>query len=85
MAQDVALQKMMVTTQILEEKLQTKEETIFDLQVPHEVTLLSSSDTVMQLINDGESKAVISKKLGMPINKIELIVKFDKIKKREGK
>ena len=43
----------------------------------------SALDTVMELINEGESKAVVSEKLGIPLNKIELIIKFDKLKKRD--
>ena len=43
----------------------------------------SSLDDVMELINAGESKASVSEKLGIPISKIELIIKFDKLKKRD--
>lgn len=43
----------------------------------------SSLDEVMELINLGESKASVSEKLGMPVSKIELIIKFDKLKKRD--
>jgi hypothetical protein len=43
----------------------------------------SSLDSVMELINAGESKAAVSEKLGIPISKIELIIKFDKLKKRD--
>ncbi len=42
----------------------------------------SSLDDVMDLINAGESKASVSEKLGIPVSKIELIIKFDKLKKR---
>ena len=44
---------------------------------------ISSHDEVMQLVEAGESRASISKKLGIPENKIELIIKFDKIKKEK--
>ncbi len=44
---------------------------------------ISSLDSVMELINAGESKAAVSEKLGIPISKIELIIKFDKLKKRD--
>lgn len=40
----------------------------------------SSLDDVMDLINSGESKAFVSEKLGIPLSKIELIIKFDKLK-----
>lgn len=43
----------------------------------------SSLDSVMELINAGESKASVSEKLGIPLSKIELIIKFDKLKKRD--
>jgi len=43
----------------------------------------SSLDEVMELINAGESKASVSEKLGIPVSKIELIIKFDKLKKRD--
>ena len=43
----------------------------------------SALDSVMELINAGESKASVSAKLGIPVNKIELIIKFDKLKKRD--
>jgi len=43
----------------------------------------SSLDEVMTLISAGESKASVSEKLGIPVSKIELIIKFDKLKKRD--
>jgi len=43
----------------------------------------SALDSVMELINAGESKAAVSEKLGIPLNKIDLIIKFDKLKKRD--
>ncbi len=43
----------------------------------------SSLDDVMGFINAGESKASVSEKLGIPVSKIELIIKFDKLKKRD--
>ena len=43
----------------------------------------SSLDDVMELINAGESKASVSEKLGIPVSRIELIIKFDKLKKRD--
>ena len=44
---------------------------------------ISSHDEVMALVDAGESRASISEKLGIPENKIELIIKFDKIKKEK--
>jgi hypothetical protein len=43
----------------------------------------SSLDEVMSLINAGESKASVAEKLGMPVSRVELIIKFDKLKKRD--
>ena len=43
----------------------------------------SSLDDVMSLINAGESKVSVSEKLGIPVSRIELIIKFDKLKKRD--
>ena len=43
----------------------------------------SSLDAVMERINAGESKASVSEKLDIPLSKIELIIKFDKLKKRD--
>ena len=43
----------------------------------------SALDSVMEQINAGESKAAVSEKMGIPLNKIELIIKFDKLKKRD--
>ena len=43
----------------------------------------SSLDAVMERINAGESKASISEQLNIPISKIDLIIKFDKLKKRD--
>ncbi len=42
----------------------------------------SYSDEVMTLINRGESKASVAEKLNIPLSKIELIIKFDKLKKK---
>ena len=44
---------------------------------------ISSHDEVMALVESGESRAVIAEKLDIPENKIELIIKFDKIKKEK--
>ena len=43
----------------------------------------SSLDAVMERINAGESKASVSEELDIPLSKIELIIKFDKLKKRD--
>ena len=43
----------------------------------------SSLDAVMERINAGETKASVSEALHIPQSKIELIIKFDKLKKRD--
>lgn len=40
-------------------------------------------DEVMTLIHEGKSREAVSEKLGIPVSKIELIIKFDKLKKRD--
>lgn len=39
-------------------------------------------DEVMALIDAGQSKTAVSQALGIPVSRIELIIKFDKLKKR---
>ncbi len=43
----------------------------------------SSLDDVMALIETGESKESVSKKLNIPLSKVELIIKFDKLKNKK--
>ncbi len=43
---------------------------------------IASIDDVMNLVNQGESKEAVAKKLGIPLSKVELIIKFDKIKNK---
>lgn len=40
-------------------------------------------DEVMRLIDTGESREAVAEKLGIPVSKVELIIKFDKLKKRD--
>jgi hypothetical protein len=42
----------------------------------------SSLDAVMELIHAGESKETVAKILDIPLSKIELIIKFDKLKSK---
>ncbi|MGB5505880.1 MAG: sigma-70 family RNA polymerase sigma factor [Sulfurovum sp.] len=72
----------------LHEILEVKSTTIANYEasrvaVKDVIENFSSLDSVMELINAGESKASVSEKLGIPISKIELIIKFDKLKKRD--
>ena len=73
---------------ILKEVLAIKDTTISNLEasrvsVKDAIENLSSHEEVMQLVDAGESRESISEKLGIPLNKIELIIKFDKIKKEQ--
>lgn len=40
-------------------------------------------DEVMRLIDAGESREAVAEKLGIPVSKVELIIKFEKLKKRD--
>ena len=71
---------------VLKEVLEVKDTTISNLEasrvaVKDVLENFSASDEVMALVEAGESRESISEKLGIPVNKIELIIKFDKIKK----
>ena len=73
----------------LTEILEVKDVTIANYEasrvaVKDVIENFSSLDDVMMLINQGESKASISQKLNMPLSKIELIIKFDKIKNKNS-
>jgi len=73
---------------MLNEVLALKDTTISNLEasrvaVKDVIENFSSHDEVMELVGAGESKENISKKLGIAINKIELIIKFDKIKREK--
>ena len=71
----------------LTEILEVKDVTIANYEasrvaVKDVIENFSSLDDVMTLINKGESKASVSEKLNIPLSKIELIIKFDKIKNK---
>ena len=73
---------------VLKEILEIKETTISNFEasrvaVKDVIENFSSHDEVMELVIAGESRESISEKLGIPVNKIELIIKFDKIKKEK--
>ncbi len=72
----------------MEEILALKDTTISNYEasrvsVTDVIENFSALDSVMERINAGESKADVSEKMGIPLNKIELIIKFDKLKKRD--
>ena len=72
----------------LQEILALKDTTIANYEasrvaVSDVIENFSSLDDVMRLINAGESKTSVSRKLNIPLSKIELIIKFDKLKKKK--
>ncbi|MDM5271479.1 sigma-70 family RNA polymerase sigma factor [Sulfurovum sp. zt1-1] len=74
---------------VLNQVLAAKDVTIANLEasrvaVKDVIENFSISDEVMAGIEDGESREEISQRLGIPVNRIELIVKFDKIKKEQS-
>ena len=80
--------KLVEQIKTLNEVLAIKDTTISNLEasrvsVKDVIENLSSHEEVMQLVDAGESRESISEKLGIPLNKIELIIKFDKIKKEQ--
>jgi len=77
--------KLAAENRILQEIMEVKNTTISNLQasrvaVKDVMENFSAHDEVMQLIDAGESRESISEKLGIPVSRIELIIKFDKIK-----
>lgn len=80
--------KLVAENKKLREILEVKNTTIANYEasrvaVKDVIENFSSLDSVMELINSGESKAAVSEKLGIPVSRIELIIKFDKLKKRD--
>lgn len=72
----------------LQEVLEMKDVTIANYEasrvaVSDVLENFSSLDDVMGLINAGNSKEEVSKTLNIPLSKIELIIKFDKLKKKD--
>ncbi len=73
----------------LKEILIIKDTTISNLEasriaVKDVIENFSLHEEVMKLIEAGESRETVSEKLGIPASKIELIIKFDKIKKEQS-
>ncbi|MCD6212300.1 MAG: sigma-70 family RNA polymerase sigma factor [Sulfurovum sp.] len=80
--------KLKKEVKVLKEVLAVKDTTVSNLEasrvaVKEVIDNFSSHDEVMELVEAGESRESISEKLGIPANKIELIIKFDKIKKEK--
>lgn len=73
---------------ILKEVLALKDTTISNFEasrvaVKDVIENLSAHEEVMAMVEAGDSRTEISEKMGIPVNKIELIIKFDKIKKEK--
>ena len=73
---------------VLQGVLEMKDTTISNLEasrvaVKDVLDNFSLTDEVMAEVAAGESREIISEKLGIPVSKIELIIKFDKIKKEK--
>ena len=78
--------KLKKENKLLLQILETKNTTIANLEasraaVKDVIENLSMSEEVISLINSGESREAISVKLGIPVEKIEFILKIDKIRK----
>jgi hypothetical protein len=71
---------------VLNDVLEKKDLTISNLEasrvaVKDVIENFSISDVVMEALEAGESREEVSQRLGIPVSRIELIIKFDKIKK----
>ena len=80
--------KLSLENKKLTEVLEVKDVTIANYEasrvaVTDVIENFSSLDEVMKLINTGESKVSVSEKLNIPLSKIELIIKFDKLKNKK--
>jgi len=80
--------KLKTEIRVLKEVLTLKDITISNFEasrvaVKDVIDNLSAHEEVMTLVDEGVSRAEISEKMGIPVNKIELIIKFDKIKKEK--
>ncbi|SFV58727.1 hypothetical protein MNB_SV-3-1424 [hydrothermal vent metagenome] len=80
---------MHVENKKLQEILALKDTTIANYEasrvaVSDVVENYSSLDDVMTLINAGESNVSVSEKLNIPLSKIELIIKFDRLKNKNS-
>ena len=78
--------KLKQEVQILKEIVSVKDTTIENLHasrvaVKDVIENFSVSDDVMQLLEQGLKKEDIAAKLDMPVDKVDLIIKFDRIKK----
>ena len=80
------INKLKKEKKVLQEILEVKDTTIQNLQasrvaVKDVIENLSAHDEVMALLEEGKSREEIADELGIPLSKIELIIKFDRIKR----
>ncbi len=80
--------KLKTEIRMLKEVLALKDTTISNFEasrvaVKDVIENLSAQEEVMAMVEAGDSRTEISEKMGIPVNKIELIIKFDKIKKEK--
>ena len=80
--------KLAKENRVLKEILEVKDATIANLEaqrvsVKDVIDNFASTDDVMARIHEGKSREEVSKELGIPLSKIKLIIKFDKIKKEQ--
>ena len=78
--------KLKAEIRLLKEVLAVKDTTISNFEasrvaVKDVIENFSAHDEVMRLVEEGKSRTEVSEDLGIPVSKIELIIKFDKIKK----
>ena len=71
---------------LLKEILQVKDATIAKLEAQRTLVgdlkdNMASSEDVLQRVEEGKSREEISKELGIPLSKVELIIKFDEVKR----
>ncbi|MBD3789749.1 MAG: sigma-70 family RNA polymerase sigma factor [Campylobacterales bacterium] len=80
--------KLKVENSKLRQILDVKDQTIQNFEasrvaVKDVIDNFSMHGEVMELIETGESQESIAQKLGIPVNKVELIIKFDAIRKEK--
>jgi len=81
--------KLKEEVRMLKEILEVREKTVENLQasrvaVKDVIENFSRHAEVMALVEEGKSIEEVAHALDLPTNKVELIIKFDKIKKDHG-
>ena len=76
---NLALQQEEATSGVLRKTIHIKEDIIGVLKEGKEEMPASAQSTVMDALRAGESKHAVAKKFNIPVKRVELIMKFDKI------